>query len=127
MNASVNFVVAHDGRFDLLFSDWRDPEDSCSVQHPRTLVQYVTSSSLTADASGSHNWTYRGSIPDPGVNAIEVQVVHGEWIMSQSISNPNSGDDELHHRELRLKRMVWGPDLDFDTEAWSDRSWRPRR
>ena len=62
--------------------------------------------------------------PDPGVNAIEVQGVNGDWIMSQSISNRNSGDDELHHRELRLKRMLWGTDFSFTTQDWLP---RPRR
>jgi sucrose-6-phosphate hydrolase SacC (GH32 family) len=121
------FVIERDGTFGLLFTDWRDPEDRCNAKDPRTLVQYATSSNLTADGSGSSNWTYRGSTPDPGVNAIEVQVVDGEWIMSQSISNPNSGDDELHHRELRLKRMIWGADFRFTTEDWSPGARQPRR
>jgi len=112
------FVLSRHGSFGLLFTDWRDPEDSCTAQNPRALVQYATSSSLTADSSGSSNWTYRGPTPDPGVNAIEVQVLDDAWIMSQSISNPNSGDDELHHRELRLKRMLWGADFRFTTEDW---------
>ena len=118
------FVISRSGTYGLLFTDWRDPEDSCTVQNPRTLVQYATSSSLVADSSGSSNWTYRGPTPDPGVNAIEVQVVDGDWIMSQSISNKSSGDDLLHHRELRLKRMLWGTDFRFTTEDWAP---RPRR
>ena len=112
------FVISRGDTYGLLFTDWRDPEDRCSARDPRTLVQYATSSSLMADSSGSGNWAYRGTTPDPGVNAIEVQVVNGDWITSQSISNPSSGDDELHHRELRLKRMLWGADFRFTTADW---------
>ncbi len=110
------FVMSHKGTRYLLFSDWQDPEDDFSVDNPRTMVQYVTSSSLVADSSGSNNWTYHGYIPDPGVGAIEVQRISGNiWIMSQSISNVNTGDHPAHRRELRLKCVAWGDNLDFDT------------
>ncbi|MHC4180556.1 MAG: hypothetical protein ACYSWU_23905, partial [Planctomycetota bacterium] len=101
-----------------LFTDWEDLEDSLSVQQPRTMVQYATSSSLTADSSGSMNWTYRGYTPDPGVNAIEVQRIDGAWIMSQSISNERSGDFD-HRRELRLKCVTWGDGLSFGTSNFA--------
>jgi sucrose-6-phosphate hydrolase SacC (GH32 family) len=108
-------VMTHDGTHYLLFTDWRDPEDSVSVHNPRTIVQYATSPTLAADTSGSGNWTYRGYIPDPAVNAIEVQHLGTNlWIMSQSISNQRSG---LWHirRQLRLMCVVWGEDYTFDT------------
>ncbi len=100
-------VVSHRGSHFLFFTDWQDPEDSHTVDAPRTLVQYATSSRLTADPTGSANWSYRGYIPDPGVNAIEVQrIINDTWIMSQSIVNATSGDFD-HRRELRLKCMIW--------------------
>ncbi len=110
------FVVLHDGTYDLLFTDWQDPQDSCAVDHPRTMVQYATSTSLTADPMGSLNWIYRGYTPDPGVNAIEiVQPDPQTWIMSQSIAEQESGDHPLHRRELRLKSMIWGANGAFTT------------
>lgn len=120
------FVMSHNGTNYLLFNDWLDPEDSVSVSNPRTQTQYATSPVLAADSLGSTGWTYRGYIPDPGVNAIEVQRIDGAtWIMSQSISNPLSGYGD-HRRELRLKCVIWGNDLTFDTSnvtfAWG----RPR-
>jgi hypothetical protein len=109
------FVMSNDGTFYLLFTDWQDPEDSVSVQHPRTITQYATSSTLAADSSGSVNWTYRGYIPDPGVNAIEVlRVSSGVWIMSQSISNERSGYWP-HRRQLLLKCVRWIDRYAFDT------------
>ncbi len=109
-------VMSHNGTHYLLFSDWQDPEDSVSVNNPRTMTQYVTSSTLTADSLGSFNWTYRGYIPDPGVNAIEVQRLGNNiWIMSQSISNEHSGDYYAHRRELRLKCVIWGDNFTFET------------
>ncbi|MFQ5511327.1 MAG: family 43 glycosylhydrolase [Candidatus Krumholzibacteriia bacterium] len=109
-------VTTHDGTNYLLFTDWQDPEDSFTVQDPRTITQYVTSPTLVADTLGSSNWTYRGSTPDPGVNAIEVQLIGGDtWVMSQSISNVNSGDHPEHRRELRLKCVLWGPNFEFET------------
>jgi len=89
------------------------------VTNPRTTVQFVTSSTLAADTSGSRNWTYRGYTPDPGVNAIEVQVVGPDtWLMSQSVSNPNCADHAAHRRELRLKRVLWGAGYTFGTGIW---------
>jgi sucrose-6-phosphate hydrolase SacC (GH32 family) len=109
------YVTSHNGIHYLLFTDWQDPEDSASVQNPRTIVQYATSSTLAADTLGSINWVYRGYIPDPGVNAIEVLRIDGSvWIMSQSISNERSGCWPLR-RQLRLKCMIWGDDFTFDT------------
>lgn len=108
-------VMSHAGTHYLLFADWQDPEDSLSVQDPRTVTQYATSPTLTADPSGSMNWTYRGYTPDPGVNAIEVQRVNSDiWIMSQSVFNPSSGDFD-HRRELRLKCVIWGDSFSFGT------------
>jgi hypothetical protein len=108
-------IMSHEGTHYLLFADWQDPEDSLSVQAPRTVTQYATSPTLTADPSGSMNWTYRGYTPDPGVNAIEVQRVNGDtWIMSQSVFNPSSGDFD-HRRELRLKCVIWGDSFSFRT------------
>jgi sucrose-6-phosphate hydrolase SacC (GH32 family) len=113
------FIVKHDGTHYLIFTDWLDPEDSVSVHSPRTQAQYATSTTLTADATGSLNWTYRGYIPDPGVNAIEVQRVrHDLWIMSQSIANDTSGDWE-RRRQLRLKCLVWRGGFDFDTSNFT--------
>jgi hypothetical protein len=106
----------HAGTYYLLFTDWLDPEDPATTPNPRTIAQYATSPALTADSLGSSHWAYRGYIPDPGVNAIEVQVVLGStWVMSQSISNENTGDHDLHRRDLRLKCMVWGNGIEFGT------------
>jgi hypothetical protein len=109
------FVMSHDGTHYLLFTDWQDPEDSVSVHDPRTIVQYATSPTLDADSTGSANWTYRGYIPDPGVNAIEVLRINpGTWVMSQSISNERSGYWKLR-RQLRLKCVIWGDNFEFGT------------
>ena len=109
------FIMSHDGIYYLLFTDWQDPEDSVSVHHPRTIVQYATSSTLAADSSGSVNWIYRGYIPDPGVNAIEVlRISRSVWVMSQSISNERSGLWP-RRRQLRLKCVVWGDGFTFGT------------
>ncbi len=114
------YVLSHAGTFYLLFSDWADPEDDCSVPHPRTIVQYATSSTLRADAAGSSHWSYRGFIPDPGVNAIEALVLDGDtWILSQSITDRTSCDYAEHRRELRLKRVGWGPNATFSTSLWA--------
>jgi hypothetical protein len=108
-------VMTHDATHYLLFTDWQDPEDSVTVSNPRTITQYATSSTLSADSLGSAGWTYRGYIPDPGVNAIEVQrLVDGTWLMSQSISNERSGFWPLRRR-LRLMCIVWGDNFEFDT------------
>jgi beta-xylosidase len=109
------FVTSHNGTYYLVFTDWQDPEDSVSVPHPRTIVQYATSSTLAADSSGSMSWVYRGYIPDPGVNAIEIlRVAPSVSIMSQSISNERSGLWP-RRRQLRLKCMVWEDGFSFGT------------
>ncbi len=109
------FVVQHDGAWYLFFTDWQDPEDSLGVPHPRTIAQYATSRTLAADTAGSASWIYRGSIPDPGVNAIEIlRVSPGVWLMSQSISNERSGLWP-HRRQLRLRCIDWGPGFTFST------------
>ncbi len=109
------YVMSHGGSHYLLFTDWQDPEDSVSVFNPRTIVQYATSSTLDADSTGSFNWTYRGYIPDPGVNAIEVlRISNTISIMSQSISNERSGYWALR-RQLRLKCVIWSDNFAFDT------------
>jgi len=113
------FVMSNDGINYLLFTDWQDLEDSVSVVAPRTMVQYATSSGLTADSLGSADWFYRGYTPDPGVNAIEVQRLDtgwdGIWLMSQSISNKYSGYSKAYRRQLRLKCVTFGDGLTFDT------------
>jgi hypothetical protein len=112
-------VMWRDGTYYLLFSDWQDPEDHCSETSPRTIVQFATSPSLTADASGSSQWIYRGYTADPGVNASEVQRLEtGTWLISQSVSNSNTFDHAVHRRDLRLKLVVWGPDCTFSTAPW---------
>jgi hypothetical protein len=108
------FVASSQGTQYLFFTDWQDPEDSVSVQSPRTIAQYATSSTLSADSLGSINWTYRGYIPDPGVNAIEVLRIGDAWIMSQSISNERSGYWP-RRRQLRLKCLSWNADFTFET------------
>jgi hypothetical protein len=109
------FVISRDGTYLLLFTDWQDQEDSLTTIDPRTITQYATSSSLDADTLGSPCWTYRGYIPDPGVNAIEVLHPGGDtWIMSQSISNERSGYWPLR-RNLRLRCIIWENSFDFRT------------
>jgi hypothetical protein len=109
------FVISRDGLNYLLFTDWRDPEDSLDVASPRTIVQYATSPSLAVDAGGSAGWTYRGYIPDPGVNAIEVFDHGPATLMSQSLSNPNCGYVKPIRRMLRLKCVEWNGDGTFRT------------
>jgi hypothetical protein len=109
------FVTTYGGYHYLFFTDWQDPEDSLTVQDPRTIAQYATSPTLAADSLGSADWVYRGYIPDPGINAIEVLRLGGDrWIMSQSIANERSGYWH-RRRELWLKCIVWGDDFSFDT------------
>ncbi len=109
------FVVSHDGTHYLFFTDWQDPEDSVTTIDPRTITQYATSSSLSADTLGSPGWVYRGYIPDPGVNAIEILRLGADtWVMSQSISNERSGYWPLR-RNLRWRCMVWGSGFEFGT------------
>ena len=113
------FVVPYHGTYYLLFTDWEDPEDDCTVPNARTMVQYVTSPNLSADPSGSSDWKYRGYTPDPGVNAIEaLQLDRETWILSQSITDRTSCDYE-HRRELRLKQVIWGANATFDTRPWA--------
>jgi len=108
------FVVSRDGMHHLFFTDWQDPEDSVTTVQPRTITQYAVSPNLSADASGSPGWVYRGYIPDPGVNAIEVLHPGGDiWIMSQSISNERSGYWHLR-RNLRLRCMIWDDCAGFE-------------
>ena len=108
-------VVTRDGTHYLFFTDWWDPEDSVGTVDPRTITQYVTSPVLAADSLGSPDWTWRGYIPDPGVNAIEIlRPGDDRWIMSQSISNERSGYWSSR-RQLRLKCILWGDDLTFET------------
>ena len=40
------------------------------------------------------------------------------WVMSQSISNENSGDHADHRRHLRLKCVQWGAGDAFTTTNW---------
>lgn len=111
------FITKYDGDYFLFFTDTNDPEDYWTVPNPRTMIQYASSPSLSVDASGSTNWTYRGSTRDPGVNAPEFQVLAGDtWVVSHSISpNPYSGYWGSHTRDLRLKRIVWEEDGTFTT------------
>jgi hypothetical protein len=108
------FITPRFGTYYLFFTDWKDPEDSVTVENPRTTAQYATSPTLEADSTGSANWTYRGYIPDPGVNAIEILRLGGIWVMSQSISNERSGYWELRRR-LRLKCIEWRHDYEIGT------------
>lgn len=107
------FVTLGDGAYYLIFTDWQDPEDSVTTANPRTITQYATSRSLAVDSSGSAGWVYRGSIPDPGVNAIEVLRSPGNLtLMSESISNERSGLWP-RRRQLRLRCVTWSPDGGF--------------
>ncbi len=123
-------LAVHGGTYYLFFTDWRDQEDSVSVNNPRTITQYATSATLLADTTGSPNWTYRGYIPDPGVNAIEIlnipvsmelmprDVANAGYgtlsVMSQSISNERSGYWE-RRRQLKLKCIHWEGELSLKT------------
>lgn len=108
-------VMSYNGTNYLIFTDWQDPEDSVTVDNPRTIAQYATSPSLTADTLGSLSWIYRGYTPDTAVNAIEVfRLGSDTWIMSQSIANQRSGFWSLRRR-LRLKCVIWGDDFSFET------------
>jgi len=109
-------VVSYEDTYYLLFCDWNDPEDFNTAENPRTITQYATSPSLTADSLGSKQWTYRGYIPDPGVNAIEIlRTSEGIWLMSQSVSNERSGNHPDHRRELRIKCLTWRGGFTFAT------------
>jgi Glycosyl hydrolases family 43 len=114
------FVVTSAGLNFLLFTDWEDPQDSVSVANPRTIAQYATSPSLSLDASGSADWTYRGYLPDTGVNAIEVIELRRQsrWFMSQSISSPMAGYPRTQRRTLLIRCATWGADGSVRTSNW---------
>lgn len=114
------FVVTVEETNYLFFTDWRDPEDTVTVAMPRTVVQYATSRTLAVDSLGSAGWTWRGFTPHTGVNAVEVQrlacgAAGPLWLMSFSISSPNSGFSPEHRRELRLVCVRWHGDGTFET------------
>jgi hypothetical protein len=59
---------------------------------------------------------YRGSIPDPGVNAIEVvPLSRSALVLSQSISNENTVHYPSRGRQLRLKCIDWMDEISFKT------------
>lgn len=119
-------VTKYNNNYYLFFTDYSDEEDYYNVPNPRTQIQYISSTDLNVDASGSLNWLYRGYIPDPGVNASEIIVPYNDsWIMSQSVSpNGFSGDWPAHTRDLRLKRMIWNEDGTFSTSKLTKLSCR---
>ena len=122
-------VVTIEGAHFLFFTDWRDPEDSVTTTaDPRTITQYAVSPALAFDSLGSADWTWRGYIPDPGVNAIEIiRPEEDRLIMSQSIANERSGWWELR-RHLRLMCLIPEEDGLFSTENVSfDRPAAPMR
>lgn len=99
-------VVNARGRYYLIFADWQDVEDDFSWPNPRTITQYATSPTLAVDNMGSANWVYRGYLPDPGVNAIEIidpREAGIPRIMSQSIASEYSGVSHKYRRTLRIK------------------------
>ena len=115
------FVVAARGRYYLLFTDWQDEEDDYTVANPRTMTQYATSPTLAVDAIGSANWGYRGYLPDPGVNAIEILNPHDPELprlMSQSIASEQSGVFHRLRRTLRMKCVTFGDDESVHTESF---------
>lgn len=114
------FVIAREGMYYLFFTDWWDPEDSVGVASPRTIAQYATATSLAIDSLGSAAWSYRGSIPDPGINAIEIQhfprgPADGDWLMSASVAYPSSGLLPEHRRQLWLRCVRFNDDGTFAT------------
>jgi hypothetical protein len=69
---------------------------------------------------GSASWVYRGYIPNPGVNAIEVVKLDRAdlpWLMSQSITGPRSGFTTKQRRQLRMMCVNWYGN-DFATREW---------
>ncbi len=115
------FVVKAKGRYFLFFTDWQDEEDEYTVANPRTMAQYATSPSLDVDAAGSANWVYRGYLPDPGVNAIEIidlRAAELPLIMSQSVASENSGVFFRRRRTLRLKCVTFTEDGRIQTEMF---------
>lgn len=116
------FVTEYREGFHLFFTDYNDVEDYWTTPNARSWTQYVSAPTLDVDASGSPNWIYRGYTHEPGINAIEIPVVNDDtWIMSQSIGGSvNSGDNPVHYRDLRLKRMIWNDDGTFTTAKLTD-------
>lgn len=115
------FVVKAKGRYFLLFADWQDEEDKYSVANPRTMTQYATSPTLAIDAIGSANWVYRGYLPDPGVNAIEILDPHDPelpTLMSQSVASEQSGVFHRLRRTLRMKCVTFGEEERIHTETF---------
>lgn len=89
------FVTQFDGKYYLFFTNYFS-----------NWIQYVTSSTLVADASGSANWSAATSIGVPRYNAPEVQVIDNDtWLMS--ISGYADG------LPVKMQRMVWNPDGTF--------------
>jgi beta-xylosidase len=115
------FVVKAGGRYYLIFADWQDVEDDANWPNPRTMAQYATSTTLEVDGSGSLNWVYRGYLPDPGVNAIEIidpRETGIPRIMSQSVASERSGVPPDSRRTLRLKCVTFSEDEKIVTEPF---------
>lgn len=106
--AEAPVITQHRGTYYLFFSDVKDNELAGPPAETDAITQYATANTLSVDAGGSTNWTYRGPLPDAGVNAVEVAVLNNDtWLMSQSVLNANAGSPG-HLQDLRLKRVVWG-------------------
>ncbi|PWB38685.1 MAG: hypothetical protein C3F02_03160 [Parcubacteria group bacterium] len=124
------FVTEYNDLYYLWFNDSSDTEDNIDSvpTSPRTMQQYVTSTSLVVDASGSSNWHYEGYTPLPGVNATEViKTADDVWVMSQSITNGNVGAEywsDPSYRSLILHRVVWNDDGTFGKSRLTDLSCR---
>lgn len=122
------FVTEYNGLYYLWFNDSSDTEDNIDSvpTGTRTMQQYATSTTLTADASGSSNWHYGGYTPLPGVNATEIiKTASDVWVMSQSVTNGNVGSEfwsEAGYRSLILQRVVWNDDGTFTSSRLSDLS-----
>ncbi len=115
------FVVKAHRRYFLIFADWQDVEDDFSWPDPRTMAQYITSPTLDIDASGSANWVYRGYLPDPGVNAIEIidpREAGMPLIMSQSVASERSGVPHPQRRTLRLKCVTFQDNEKMTTQPF---------
>ena len=115
------FVIAGPGRFYLLFADWQDEEDDYTIPNARAMTQYAVSSTLNVDAAGSPNWVYRGYLPDPGVNAIEIidpRAADEPLIMTQSIANEYSGVSHTYRRTLRLMCVTFADDETIETQPF---------
>jgi len=115
------FLVNTRGRYYLLFTDWQDEEDDFTVSNPRTVAQYATSPTLEVDAAGSANWVYRGYLPDPGVNAIEIidpRAPEIPKLMSQSVASEKSGVIQQLRRTLRMKCVTFGENETIETQPF---------